>query len=209
MTTFRNGKLQLFLGLCCAAMACSPGLASAFSVDSVFATNGTTGIADDFGDGVLDPAWTVLSGSPTEAGGFLRIADGDSVLRSTGPLSPGAVILAEFDLTELSPGEFGGLMVTGSDASDVFTVNFTTAGIFVADETGLLGGVAGAPGAAASVQLLAVGTDAILTVNGSPVYAGTSGLSAFVTGAGFFLVPEPASAVLALLGLFVVRPRRG
>ncbi len=183
---------------------------TAIRIDTVAVTNGVDGFVDDFDDGVLDPAWMPLAGSPDrEAGGSLELDAGDGLLRLTGGL-PGSVVAAALvDVSDLPADGAGVMFLTCSSFNDIFALIFTPTATYAHDGASVIGSAPITLDTTAQVQFaVAEGGLAVAAVNGVPVYVGANPLGSPVGSVGFFAVPEPATAALLGGTALLLRRRR-
>ncbi|NOT00366.1 MAG: PEP-CTERM sorting domain-containing protein [Phycisphaerales bacterium] len=182
------------------------------AVDLIFATsNGTPFFGDHFDNGVLEPIWDVVAGSPgPETGTTLDLHGGDLLLA---PLSydpqTDLAVASMLDVSGMQPGDLAAVVLYGANRGDILAFILGNGTAFATDETFAPLGVTSYVGELAVVELNydADGTFRAI-VNGSSAFDGIPGGFGPVSEVGLLAIPEPATVTFMIVGLGLSALRR-
>lgn len=178
--------------------------------DFVVVFDGDVAVFGDSFDGALaSPPWFVIAGSPTAGGGFLNAQGGDQVfapLQVSGQADTSAIF--QTTLTDFPGGSSVTLFLFGLADGDFLGLTLTPDAAFVANESGVLGGLPLDPGPSAQLILgYDAAGNASASVNGMPIFFGADAFTP-ASGLSILVVPEPAAVVALLAGCVLLRSRR-
>lgn len=198
------------VSLCAVVLLVAGSFAQATLVDvdyALAALDGNVFNGDLFNDDVILD-W-IVAGTPTEAGEYLSMGPGDQVARVLNPITQGTLKVEAAALLTDFPSDATLSLILFDQGGDHLFLTLTPASATLAGAlTGVINTVPLAPGAAAMMSIEWQLGNTLAEVNGTEVSDGPGSTSFVPTGYGILVTPEPASAMLVLLGAGCLLRRR-